>query len=183
MCLILNGYQDDAVAIYRPNCVWFLLVGFNELFNCLCSQKRATCDHTAGRREPSFLPFTSKNLRTLSSVSEVCLTTGHFRTRVSLHPGCNDRVLYRHGRCPAPSSGIARCDVVVPGMAATSAMALDAAVKSPVRPCAPSMNWQTMIAPTSRMTRWRNCYPLRRPPRGTALPGKCLLAWTTQILC
>jgi hypothetical protein len=30
MCLILNGYRDTAVGIYRPKCVTFVFVGLEE---------------------------------------------------------------------------------------------------------------------------------------------------------
>ena len=148
-------------------------------FNCLCSQKLATCDRMAGRRETVPLLSTCKNFRILSSVLEACLMMAPFSTRGSLHRGCNDLALCLHGRCPAPSSGIVRYAVVAQGMAA---MAQDAAVKSPVHHCARWTNWQTMTAPISPTTPWRNCYRLHWPPRGTALRGKCLLFWMTQIL-
>ena len=101
-------------------------------FHFLCSQKRATCDRTAGRQEPVFLPSTFRNPRILSSVLEAYLTTALCSTRASHRRGCSDQAHCRRGRCPAPSNGIVRCAVVAQGMAA---MVQDAAVKSRVRHC------------------------------------------------
>ena len=129
-----NNKYDRGGGTFKP-----YLVGLQNLmrFNSLFSQKRATCDRTAGRQQPVFLPSTFKNLRILSSVSEACLMMVPCSTRASHRCGCNEQAHCRHGRCPPPLSGIVRCAVVAQGMAA---MAQDAAVKSRVHHCVHSTN-------------------------------------------